>query len=60
LSYLKALITHQQKASSIFQRESTNGGDADVRRWAAEAFPTLETQRGRSLALVDEVKPSGP
>ncbi|HWW61118.1 MAG TPA: DUF4142 domain-containing protein [Thermoanaerobaculia bacterium] len=41
-AYMDHMVADHEKAVSLFQNESTSGGDADLKSWAGTTLPTLQ------------------
>lgn len=50
-AYRKQMVATHKKAVSLFDNESRNGKDADVKAWAAQTLPKLQEHGGMAEAL---------
>jgi len=41
-AYMDHMVSDHEKAVSLFQNESTSGGDPDLKSWAGTTLPTLQ------------------
>jgi putative membrane protein len=50
-AYMKEMVSAHQKAVALFKKQSTSGGDADLKAFATSTLPTLEKhlEMARSL-----------
>ena len=55
-AYMSAMVKDHEKAVRMFTRESTAGGDADVRGWAGEKVPALRQHLEQSRELASKAR----
>ena len=56
LNYLEGVRLEQEGMVSLFSTEATNGGDADVRRFASQHLPIMQAHLARVVALQKALK----
>jgi putative membrane protein len=54
-AYMSAMVMDHQKAVMLFERESQNGKDPDVKAWAAKTLPHLKHHLDRAQNIAKKV-----
>ncbi len=54
--YMTAMVNNHEDAVSSFKKESTDGKDGDLKKWAMEKLPALEAHLAKAKAIKDKIK----
>ena len=55
MAYVKMMIKDHEKAVAMFQKESTNGKDADAKAFAAQTLPTLQGHLAMARTMMSKM-----
>ena len=55
-AYMEIMVKDHKKDVAAFEKEAANGGDADLKRWAAEKLPTLRDHLQQARTIEAAVK----
>ena len=58
-AYMSEMVKDHDKDVSMFERQSTKGQDADVKRFASETLPTLKEHQQMARDVASKIKSGG-